>query len=237
MNIHTMTNEHQIELPSWLPHLVIGAEGEPDGAPSESAEPPADSSDDDSTDDHEQWPEGFEQLPEDHPVKKALKAERAAHKAQERENRKLAREAAARKTADDEAELAKKGEIEVEKARREKAEQRATSLAAGFLKSAIDRAIEREARDAKFIDMDDALAGVDRMKITSTQDDDDPAEVQVDLKSVKEQIKALATRKPHLIKAGTEDGMPSGSQFGAGGPKGGKKPDEDVLKQRYPSLR
>lgn len=234
---------HTIELPEWLLNPIMGAEGEAGGESgsdsSGSAGGAASASDDGASDDDhddDELSEGAEKLPDDHPVKKALAAERAAHKADARNLKRLEREAAARKATDEANELASKSELEQAQAREKKATDRAALLADGFKMSAIDRAIEKAATTLQFVDTDDALVGVDRSAIVVEQDTDNPAKVTVDLKSVATAVKALADRKKHLVRSGTEDGEPTGSQFGAGG-RVKKKTDDEVLRAQYPSLR
>jgi hypothetical protein len=88
----------------------------------------------------------------------------------------------------------------------------------------------------KFLDADDAIAGVDRSLIDADQDDEDPTDILVNEETVRAAVKALAARKPHFIRTGTEDGEPTGSPFG--GRKGGsKKSSEDTLRDLYPALQ
>lgn len=232
---------HTNELPEWLILFgdIIGAEGEGEDTPPAGSEgEPNGSGDDpegDDPDDHED--DAGKDLPEDHPLKLAIKKERQARKAAEREAAKLAKEKSKRDREAEDAKLAEQGELAQEKAKRERAEAQAQKLATGYRKSAVDRAIERAAGELKFIDVDDALSGVDREGITVEQDDEDPSVVKVDTKTVKAAVKALADRKKHLIRSGTEDGAPTGSQFGAGGQRKGKATDDDRMKEIYPSLR
>lgn len=236
---------NQAELPEWLLEHgpIIGAEGDESGDAgsdsSGSAGESQGSSNDDTGDDDsgdEDLPEGASELPDDHPVKKALLAERRQRKQAEKERKRLEREANRRKQEDDDRKAAEEGELAAERTKRERAEARAVKLAEGFRTSAVNAAIERAARDAKFIDVDDALAGVDRSKITVEQDEDEPQDITIDAKTVSAVVKELARRKPHLVRGGTSDGNPTGSQFGGTG-KGGKKTDEETLKEQYPSLR
>ena len=227
MSIHT-----QIELPEWLllHGSIIGAEGESEGEASTGTEgQSSEEVDDDLT------PEAKD-LPDDHPVKKALREERKLHRQAETARKTAEREAARLHQAEEDRKLAEAGELEREKTLRERAEERNAKLAQGFLRSNIDRAIEKAAQEAKFIDPDDALQGVDRQKITYEQDAEDPTVVTVDLKSVKAAVTDLATRKKHLVRASTEDGEPTGSPFG-GGTTRKKTTDEDTLREQYPSLR
>src|SRR5690606_19230575 len=107
---------------------------------------------------------------------------------------------------------AEKTEIDQYKAKAEKATSTNERLAASLLKRDLDDAIKAAAKD--FIDPDDALRGIDRSKLVFEQDEDDPTEITLDLKSIEREVKNLATKKPHFLKQGTDDGEPTGSQFG-----------------------
>jgi hypothetical protein len=236
-----LTMFHTNRLPKWLQAIdsFTGAEGEDDAAAqaaaaeAAAAEAAAKAAEDDDDGD---LPEEFEDLAADHPVRKALIAERALRKTESKARKAAEREARERKEADDARELEKQDTVTREKTLRERAEAKAEKLAAGFLKTALTAAITKAADQLKFIDPDDALQGVDRSKIIVTQDKDDPAEVTIDSKSVEAAVKVLADKKKHLIKSGTDDDQPSGSPFGGG--KGGKgKIDDDRMKELYPSLR
>lgn len=241
-----MDTIHTNEVPDWLLMLgpIIGAEGDgPDasgsdgdsGSDSSQSESDSDDSGDDASgDDDIEQSEEFKQLPEDHPIKKALRAERAARKQDAKERKREARELARLRAQLEEDEAAKKGELEQERLKRERAEEKNQRLAAGYLRSALDREIERAARDAKFRDTDDALQLVDRSLITYEQDEDDPSEVDIDRKTVQQAVKKLADRKKHLIASGTEDDEPTGSRFG--GPRKKSRTSEEALRQKYPGL-
>ncbi len=163
-------------------------------------------------------------------LKKALAAERARAKKLDRAQR-LTEQQKADKAA------AEKGEVEALTAKLTRAEETNKRLAVAYKESALTSAIEREARKLNFIDIEDALLQVNRSEIEVDQDDDDPAAVEVNAESVKKAVKALADRKKHLLKSGTEDDNPSGSSFGGGTSRTSKKKtQEDELRDRYPAL-
>jgi len=216
-------------LEELLPPVIIGAEGEEDGADggeggSEDAGSDESNQSQDRSADHDDADD-----PKVIGLKSALERER-------NRNRKLEREIAARNKAKEQEELAKKSEVEQLQIKLQQSNDRVSQLAAGFLQRSLDSAIEKAARDMKFIDTDDALRGVDRAEIEVTQDEEDPTKVMVDSKSVEKAVKALATKKPHFLRTGTDDGEPTGSQFG-GSQKKKPKVAEDAYKQKYPSLR
>jgi len=164
-------------------------------------------------------------------LKKALAVERRRAKTLDRETR------LTKKQKEDE-ELAKKGELEAATEKLTRSEQRVQALGAQFKKSAMDSALREEARRLNFIDPEDALTMVDRSEIEVDQDDDDPAKVDIDKESLKKAVKSLADRKKHLLKSGTEDDEPTGSSFGGGSSRTGKKKTaQQELMERYPSLQ
>lgn len=239
MRLHT----NQVTLPDWLLNRIIsGAEqGDPDGSQGDSGEGQRGSEDPPQGDD----PAGDAGDPDDEDdpddkaeLKKALSKERKERKDRDRAARKAERELARLRQEAEDSKTAEKGEAAAEKVKRERAEARLEKLVTGYRKSALDSAIEKAARAAKFIDTDDAIAGVDRSGISVEQDEDDPADVTIDTKTVERAVKELATRKRHLVQGGTSDGEPSGSRFGGAGGKGDKaKTDDERIKALYPSLR
>jgi hypothetical protein len=187
--------------------------------------------------------DGDDDLPPDNDVsglKSALQKEREQRKTAAKELRTLTKQFRdAQKRLN---ELDDKDKSEVEKATKQAAQagEKVTKLAGKLRTQAVDALIERHAREMKFIDVDDALTGVDRSKIEVEQDDDDPSDIRVDAKTVKAAVKALADKKKHLIQSeeGEGGGGPSGSRFGGGGNKGGDgKNTAERLKELYPSLR
>lgn len=197
-----------------------GGEGTDDeGESTEEGQEGAGSGSDDSDDDN---------TPDDRAeLKGALANERKARKAAEKRATALAKDK-------EKADLAKQTSEEQAIARAEKAEEQKEKLAARFLNRELESAIRRAARDEKFIDPADAIDGVERNALIFEQDEDDPAEVTIDAKSITKAVKALATKKPHFIQSGTDDGEQSGSKFGRGG-KGDRK--ETDYSKLYPALR
>lgn len=225
----------QLAEPLWLmlPTWFLGAEGEGDDDSNDDADDgeadddgdDSDDSDDskgDDKDDKGEKPSTTESL------LKALREERTARKAAEKLV-KASERAKSRNTEGDKAAL-KQAEEDLADSKK-----RTEGLAAAFKKSAVDRAIEKAARTAKFRDTDDALAMVDRNLLDIDQDEDDPASVDIDADSVKRAVKKLADTKKHLIMSGTDDDEPTGSQFGGKGKKN-KQTTEEVYQKRYSSL-
>ena len=205
-----------------------GDEGEDQGA--DSGEPKdSDNDGDDENDDGDD--DGSRDADNDDKtagLKKALAEERAARRKLEKE-KKAEERLRQRKEQGDSAAL-KQAQEDLEVAQR-----KAEKLAEGFRKTALDRAIEKAAQTLKFRDSDDALAMVDRSLIDVDQDEDDPADVKIDEDTVKRAVKALADKKKHLLQTGTEDGEPTGSQFGNRN-NGRKKSTEADYKTKYSAL-
>lgn len=216
-----------------LPEFILGADDEddPEGDSGDSGDDAGDLSQDDNGAAGSNSEGSSEHDDADDPkvkgLKSALDAERAKSKAAEKKATALQKEKDAKDLAD-------KSEIEQAQIRAEKAEEKATKLAAGYVRDALNGAIKDAANKLKFLDVTDALDGVDRSKLTYEQDEDDPTEVSIDLKILEKEVKALAQRKPHFLEKGTEDGGPTGGQFG--GSKKKQKTPSDTYKERYPSL-
>jgi hypothetical protein len=217
---------------SQWPGVILGAEGEdpkPGENPEEDPEDPEDpeGDPDDKGEADADKPEG-KSAADFAALQKALSAERRLNTKLTRENSKLAATKETKEAEKDET-------IEEAKQKELAATQRAEKLAAGLLKRDIDTAIKEAARDLKFLDVEDALNGVDRSKIVADQDDDDPTDIEIDEDTVKAAVKALATRKPHFLNSGTDDGEATGSQFG-GSKRRTKADEEAALREYYPSL-
>lgn len=236
MRIHT-------ELPEWMTHGYLeGNEGEggtgTEGAGTEGAGGTG-------TGTEGQKPEGkTDEEDPDHSdlddkdlsgLKNGIKSEREITRATKKELREAQtklKEAEARlKEIDDK----DKSEAEKAKEAQTKADAKVAKLAEGYKNSALKSAVEKAARELKFLDPEDAYTGIDLKSIEVEQDDDDPADVKVSDKQVKSLVKALSEKKPYLIGDETT-GDPSGSKFG-----GGKKSKDEIsveeLKKKYPSLR
>jgi hypothetical protein len=226
--------KHSKYYPKWLVDnlLVIGAEGEGETPPAPgSDDPPAGDEDSQgSSEGSQDDPDDDDDIADDDPakgLKTALAKERRRAKALERENRQF-------KTAQEEAALADASELEKAQAKLTKAEERNKTLAQGLLTRDINAAIRAEAEKLQFVDVTDALAGVDFSQLNYTQDADDPTDISIDLRTVTAAVKGLASKKPHFIKSGTTDGQPTGSQFGGSQQK--KSTDASDLKSIYPGL-
>ncbi|AVR56909.1 scaffolding protein [Microbacterium phage Triscuit] len=212
-----------------FPGVILGAEGESEDSENESEEEEEEEEEEDSNSDADaDKDKGKDPEKDIAALQKALNAERRLAKKLDRENRKLK----AGKTEESEQEQA---DLETERNRSREATQKAEKLAAGLLQRDLNAAIEKAARAAGFLDPDDAIAGVDRTKIDFDQDDEDPTDIDIDEDTVKAAVKALATKKPHYLTRGTEDGDATGSPFG-GSRKKGKKTDADTYRELYPSL-
>lgn len=209
--------------------VILGAEGDgsesdEEGSDEESEEDENEGSDDEDPDNEK--PKGITQEDFDK-LQKALASERRNNKRLDRENRRLK----TTKTAESNEE---QQNLETAQNREREATARAEKLAAGLLQRDLNAAIEREARELKFLDPQDAIALVDRTAIIYDQDEDDPTDIDIDLDTVKAAVKSLATRKPHYISKGTDDGEATGSAFG--GKKRKSKNADDELRDLYPSL-
>lgn len=222
----------QTDLPYWLRTLIIcGSDGEGDnnqdnddgdndGDDSGDQDGGDNNSDDDNDDD------GDDDNAEVEALRESLKKERRLRRQAERD----ARKAAKKKTDDQEQKDLEKTKQDLEAER-----TRAKRLAEGFLNSERDKAILNEARKQGFIDPTDALTDDIRKAVDLDQDDEDPTDIDIDMSSVKDAVKALADRKKHLVGKGTP-GEPSGGKFRRRQNQDDKA-DESVLLQNYPSLR
>jgi hypothetical protein len=192
-----------------------------------------DSTDDDSDDDDDDLPDDNKEL------KGALKKERLAARAAQKEAKKATREANRLKA---EAEAKNTDETDKVKTAEEKATKAAdkvAKLASGLKSQAIESAVTKAANKAGFRDADDVMALLERAKfagIDVDQDEDDPSDIDIDEKSVQRAVAKIAKDKPHLLLA-DGDTNSSGSTFrGSGGSKE-KKSAEDQYKEKYPALR
>lgn len=221
--------------PYWLqPGMIIwGAEEENSNGSDDSNDSDDDSDEDGSNDDSGDG--GNEESGTDESnsegntagLKKALQEERRKARESERKLKKIERDQQRASASKDD--LLKEAQTELETTN-----QRVTKLSNGFLNLKLNAAIEAAARKSRFRDTDDALSMVDRSLITYDQDEDNPSDVDIDLKSVESAVKKLAGTKKHLIAAGTDDGHGTGGQFGTKG--GSKKTTEEELRAKYPNL-
>lgn len=214
-----------------LPAVIFGAEGENEGE-GDNDNPSGDEDENAGSGSDNDDPEDGEHDDANDPKVKGLKAALAAER---RKNAALEKKQKQADKAKADAELAEKSELEQAQTKAQQAEERAQKLANGFLQSNINAAIRSAARDLNFIDVDDALAGVERSGITYDQDSDDPSDVSVDEDTVIAAVKALAKKKPHFLKTGTDDGDPTGSPMGGSRKK--KLSSDEELAKKYPALR
>lgn len=219
------TDEIHTKLPYWLTTTVILGEDDGEG---ESAGGSGDESGSD----------GIDEVDEGNTdgLRSALQKERQGHRDETKRAKALEAELARYRQAEEERAAAEQTELEKLQAQVEKLQESNSRLAEGYLRDAIDAAIRKAAETAKFADVDDAVALINRANITFEQSAEDPSEVTIDVSTVDKEVKDLATRKPHYLKTGTGDGEPTGGQFGGGGGQK-KKVDEEALKEKYPSLR
>jgi hypothetical protein len=232
-----------------LSKLVFrGFEGEGDGGTGGSGEGGQDGSegadntggDDDGTGGGDNDDDaGDDDLPDDlEGLKRALKTERDLRKKAEKGQKLSEREKRRLQKAQDDIKAAEDGEVAAAKKAAEESTQKVTRLAAKLRQTALEGAIKEAAQKAKFRDPDDVITQLQRNNfagIEIDQDDDDPADIEIDAKSVEKAVKAVATAKPHwLIAAG--DGAPSGGSFNGGKP-GGKSNKNAEYADRYPALR
>lgn len=215
-----------------LPEAIFGAEeneGDNNGNTSESnsttsSEQQSNNSSDSSGDNGEE--DDGDKNPAG--LRSALEKERRERKRLERENKLFLKEKEAK-------EAAEKSEAEKATDRANKIEAKLQKLAEGYRMREVNDAIRKAAREAKFIDPDDAIAGVDIDLIEIEQDEEDPSRVTIDTKAVTRLVKELASKKPHFIASGTEDGEPTGGKFGSK-QQSQKDPDE-AIREMYPALR
>lgn len=214
--------------------VILGAEGDgDDGADDgDDGDDDGDDSDDGDNDDNDGDDKGDKDKA---PTQADIDALKAALEKERRLNKRLNR----RQTIEQKNKSAEDNKEQEDLASAQNREREATAkaekLAAGLLQRDINSVIEKIARDLKFLDPDDAIAGVDRSIIESDQDDEDPTDILVNEETVRDAVKALAAKKPHFIRTGTDDGEPTGSPFG--GRRGKKKSSDDELRDLYPALQ
>lgn len=185
--------------------------------------------------------DGAEELPEDlEGLKKALKTERELRKKAEKGLKLTEREKRRLQKAQDDIKTAEEGEVAAAKKSAEEAAKKVTNLAAKLRQSSLEAAITTAARAQKFRDPDDVITQLARSNfagIEIDQDEDDPSDIDIDVKSVEKAVKKVATAKPHwLIASG--DGTPSGSSFNGGTPgDSGGKNKQSQYAERFPALR
>lgn len=154
-------------------------------------------------------------------LKSALKKERDARKAFEKELKEL-------RKFREEIEDKNKTETQRLEERATKAEEALEAAQTSLRNQQLDFEISAAARKVRFRDIDDALRLIPRDEI---EFDDDG---NLDKKAVEKAVKAIADKKPHLVLSEGE-GAPSGSKFG-GSKKSDRKATADQLKKKYPAL-
>ena len=171
-------------------------------------------------------------------LKSALAKERAAAKEGKAAKKALAdAEAKLKEYADKELSVSEKATKDAQAA-----QEKVTKLASRLRTNAIDSAIIKlgsslEFDGKKFADLDDPLKLIDRASLGVEQDENDPADIEVDEKSIKKALTELAASKKHLL-VGSGDGTASGGKFGGGSSKGDPgKLSEEALKAKYSGLR
>lgn len=217
-----------------LPEIISGAEGDEDPQGGEpTPEPQGDDANGATGGDTNDSDEGTENVDDKDTagLKSALEKERKAARDAQRELKRLQKAEADRS-------LAEKSELEKAQLREQSATEKAQRLAAGLLSRDLNDAIRKAANELKFIDTEDAIAGVDRSALTFEQDEDDPTNITIDAKTIERAVKALAAKKPHFIRSGTTDGQRTGSPMGGSRGSGtDRKSQEAELLKRYPALR
>lgn len=164
-------------------------------------------------------------------LKSALEKERADRKKLEKELKVLQKAEQAKADAE-------KSEVDRLKGENDRNAEKATKLAAGFKKNAVNSAILKAAAAAKFADPTDALRPEIFDAIGVEQDDDDPTDIIIDDATVTAAIKKLAKDKPHWLAAAQTKLPKSGSTFGGSGNSNTKgDPEREALKLKYPALR
>lgn len=214
--------------PNWYNLIFTGREGDSDGGDGGDAGGASDDGgNDDGGDAGDATDDKGGDKEDNSGLKSALQKERQARKNLEKELRGL-------KTAQEERDNADKSEVERAKAAETKAAEKVAALATKLLDSSLESAITKAASAAKFRDPSDALALINKSELSYEQDEDNPADIDIDEKSIERAVKALAAKKPHLILADGDE-QPSGGKFN-GGKKDQKQLDEEALKTKYPSL-
>lgn len=218
------------DIPFWLQHTwITGREEGDEGSGADEGDNSEDNGEEGEDEGQETGSEdsaaGDDELAS---LKKALAEERKARRTAERNARK------ASKSQNNEEE-----QKTLEETRQTLAEEQAktTRIADRLRTNEVDQAIRDEARKQGFIDETDALTDEVRKGVEVDQDPDDPADIDVDLDTVKAAVSKLANQKKHLLGKPNE-GEPSGGKFSRkkSGQNDGKTQDA-VLKETYPSLR
>lgn len=241
MRIKKISLFHTKELAFWV---IRGAEGEDDGGDDKSGDDKSsdktdedesggdDKSDDagDDGDDEEDDSKGD--------LKGALKKERENAKKATKDLKVAQRELKKLQTAAAEKDAGDKDAVTKATSEATKAQNKVAALATKLRDTAVENAVSKAARTLGFRDADDVMAVLARNNFKDLdidQDEDNPAEIDIDEDSIKTALKALAKKKPHwLIADGEEE--PSGGRFN-GGTKPPKKTTEEGYREKYSALR
>lgn len=243
------------DLPLWLRSAdltVLGFdEEEEDEEESEEEESEEDEEEDDESEDEEEDDDEEEEDEEDEKsskskktskvdgLKSALSKERKARREASKQAKALQRELDALKGDKDTKDDKEKSKGEKDKANKEldSERQKGEKLAVKFATNAVDTALVKIAGEAKmpqFRDIDDVVRLVDREEIDIEQDEDDPSDVDVDEETVRDALKALAKKKPHLLLGKDEAKKRTASKFN--NKKTSKSKTQEELRRKYPAL-
>jgi len=116
-----------------------------------------------------------------------------------------------------------------------KAENNLKGLADYVKQLKVNSEITKLASELKFIDPEDAVLQVDRSAFAVEQDEENPANIEVDLMELKKALKTLSTKKPHLIATAPNNQPPSGGSFRKP-PSNSGTDEETLLRNRYSAL-
>lgn len=218
-----------------FPLIILGFEEDGSGDSEDSSDDQDQNDDGAGSSDSEEENDDESEDDSEAGLKSALRAERLAARTANKELKEAQRKLKQADKREADRLLAEKSEIEQAQARELESKTKIEKLSAGLLQRTLKSAIVEAATQLRFADPQDAVSMVDRDSIVFSQDEDDPSEIEIDQKTVVAAVKALASKKPHFLKSGTEDGEPTGGQFG--GAKKKKKTSDDQFKDKYPSLR
>lgn len=235
------------ELPYWLLLESLTVRGREDDDNDDSSDDGSeddddgdneDDSSDDSSDDSKKNKEGDDENVQG--LLSALKAERKQRRDAEKRAKAAERKLNAGKKPkeDDGGDDGSKDDSEIQEQLRSE-QTKTTRLAERLRLREIDAAIIQVAQDAGFIDPTDAVTDFIRNQVDYDQDEDDPAEVEIDMDTVEDAVKKLARKKKHLVgEVPDKNRQKSGSKFRKkAGDDGDKSSLEKTLQANYPSLR
>lgn len=235
------------ELPYWLfleSLTVRGREddddddsSDDDSSEDDEGDDDGDDSSDDSTDDSKKKEKDKENVDG---LVNALKAERKQRRQAERRAREAEKKlnAGKKKTQDDDGgDDGSNDDSELQEKLRSE-QTKTTRLAERLRLREIDAAIIQAAQEVGFIDPTDAVTDFIRGQVEYDQDEDDPADVEVDMDTVEDAVKKLARKKKHLVgEVPDKNRQKSGSKFRKKAGEDDKSTMEKTLAANYPSLR